>query len=200
MTTIKNAVLMIGLSAIAAFSAPALAADAPAVPATTGTTFGIVDMNKVLSTTDAAKDIFSQMDVKRKEYLAQLSKEEDSLHAFQQEVEKEKATLSKAAFEEKGKVFEEKYQQLQKNGQSRKEILDRAGEGAMNKLREKAAEIVAEVAKQRHYSAVFTQNAVMMSTPDLDLTDIVIAQLNKTVKSIPVDWAAATAATNGKKK
>ena len=201
MKTVKNTILVLGISAIAALSTQAMAADAPAAPAA-GLTFGIVDMNKVMQTTDAAKDIFSQLDDKRKEYLAQISKEEDTLRTTQQELGKDKDKLSKEAFDEKRAAFEEKYQKWQKLAQNRKEVLDRAFENAMNKLREKAAEIVAAAAKQKHYSAVFTQNAVMMSTPDLDLTPAVIEQMNKSVKKIPVDWAAATAASEaaGKKK
>ena len=196
MKTVKNAIIMLGISAIAAFVTPALAADAPAAPASAGPTFGIVDMNKVMQTTDAAKDIFSQLDSKRKEYLAQISKEEDSLRSMQQELEKDKS-LSKDAMEGKKKAFEEKYQQWQKLAQNRKDVLDLAFEKAMNDLRQKAAEIVAEAAKQKHYSAVFTQNAVMMSTPDLDLTEEVIAQMNKSVKKIPIDWAAVSGAVSG---
>lgn len=200
MKTVKNAILLLAVSAMTAVSAPALAAaatsaaPAPAAAAT-GLTFGVVDINKVLQTTDAAKDVFNQMEGKRKEYLAQISKEEDSLRSMQQELDKSKGTLSKEALEEKGKAFEEKYQQWQKLAQNRKEVLDLAFEDAMNQLRHKAAEIVATEAKQRHYSAVFTQNAVMMSTPDLDMTDAVIAQMNKEVKKIPIDWAAATKAS-----
>jgi outer membrane protein len=202
MKTFTKAMMVLGISAVAAFSVPALAADAPAAPAAAGLTFGVVDMNKVLQTTDAAKDVFSQLDVKRKEYLTQISKQEDSLRVLQQELDKQKGTLSKEALETKRKAFEEKYQEWQKLAQNRKAVLDRAFESAMNKLREKAAEIVAAAAKQKHYSAVFTQNAVMMSTPDLDLTDTVIEQMNKTVTKIPVDWAAASneAADAGKKK
>src|ERR1035437_6744050 len=123
MKTIKNVMTMMGICAMAAFSAPALAADAPA---STGLTFGIVDMNKVMQTTDAAKGIFSQMEVKRKEYQAQISKEEDSLRSSGQALEKQKDTLAKDAFEEKGKALQEKFMQEQKVVQDRKKILDMA--------------------------------------------------------------------------
>jgi outer membrane protein len=194
MKTIKNTILMMGISAMAVLSAPVFAADAPA--AAGGLTFGIVDMNKVLQTTDAAKDIIAQMEVKRKEYQAQIVKEEDSIRSAGQELVKQKDTLAKAAFEEKYKALDERSSQEQKLVQDRKRILDQAFYGAMKNLRDHAAEIVAAAAKERHYSAVFTQDAVMMSTPDLDLTDIVIDQMNKTVKKIPVDWTSASASSD----
>ena len=202
MKTIKNTILMMAISTLVAFSSPALAAadaPAPAAPAT-GLTFGIVDMNKVMQTTDAAKDIFSQMEVKRKEYQTQISKEEDSLRSAEQEIVKQKDTLSKEAFEQKRKAFEAKVLQGQKLVQDRKKILDLAFNGAMVDLRHEAAKIVSSVAKERHYSAVFTQDAVMISTPDLDMTDIVIDQLNKTVKKIAVNWTAAASSASSDEK
>ncbi len=195
MKTIKNTILMMGISAIAAFSASALAADAPAAPAA-GLTFGIVDMRKVMNTTDAAKDIISQVEVKSKEYQAQIAKDEDSLRADGQALEKQKDSLSKSVFEEKYKALEEKSFQMQKLVQDRKGVLDRAFDASMNNLRHEAAGIVASAAKERHYSAVFLSDALVMSTPDLDLTDTVVDQMNKNVKKITVDWAAAVAAAD----
>jgi outer membrane protein len=189
MKTIKKTVLLMGVSAIAAFSAPAMAADAPAA----GQTFGIIDMRKVMNTSDAAKDVISQIEVKSKEYQAQISKDEDSLRSAEQELIKQKDTLSKEAFDDKYKALAEKGQQEQKLVQEKKSILDRAFDGAMTTLRQDAAAIVRTEAKDKHYSAVFLADAVMMSTPDLDMTDEVVAELNKTVKKIPVDWASAMA-------
>lgn len=203
MKTIKKTIAIIGISALAGVSMPAFAADAPApaAPAAGGLTFGIVDMNKVMQTTDAAKDVFSQMEAKRKEYQTQISKEEDTLRAAGQDLEKQKDTLGKDAYEQKGKALQEKFMNEQKTVQDRKRILDQAFAAAVGKLRTEAAKVVASIAKQKHYSAVFTEDAVMMSTPDLDMTDAVIEQLNKTVKKIPVDWAAAAADDEaGKKK
>jgi outer membrane protein len=191
MKTVKNTILALGVSIVALCSAQALAADTPAA----AQTFGIVDMNKVLQDTEVAKNVFSQMESKRKEYLTLVSKEEDALLSIRQELEKGKGTLSKEVLEEKQKAFEEKYQHWLKLGQRRKVELDIAFEDAMNQMRRKAAEVVAAEAKQRKYSAVFTQNAVMMSTPDLDLTEVVIEQMNKTAKKISIDWAAAAKAS-----
>jgi Skp family chaperone for outer membrane proteins len=77
--------------------------------------------------------------------------------------------------------------------QEKKKTLDDAYGRSMGKLRAEAAKIIAEVAKERGYSAVFTQDAVIMAAEDLDMTDEVIARLNKNVKKIPVEWT-------GKKK
>jgi len=204
MNTIKKIIVIIGIAAMGGLSLPALAVDAPAAAAAlvAGTpTFGIVDMDKVMQTTDAARDIFNQMEAKRKEYQAQISKEEDSLRAAGQDLEKQKTPLGKDAYEQKAKALQEKFVNEQKLVQDRKRIMDQAFAGAISKLRTEATRVVAGIAKDRHYSAVFTEDAVMISTPDLGMTDVVIAQMNKDVKKVPIDWTAAAADQSaGKKK
>jgi len=178
---------------------PALAANDQAQ------TFGVVDMSKVLKATEVARDIFSQMENKRKEYQARISKEEDALRSAEQEILKQKDSLSKAEFDKKRKEFEEKVISGQKLVQDRKRILDKAFNDSMGRLRNEAAKIVADIAKEKNYSAVLTQDAVMISVPSLDMTDTVIERMDKGVKKIVIDWAAfaaapGTGAPAGKKK
>ncbi|MBU6475287.1 MAG: OmpH family outer membrane protein [Alphaproteobacteria bacterium] len=170
----------------------ALSTQALAATSATSQTFGIVDMNRVLQTTDAAKSIFKQMDAKRKSYQAEIAREEDKIRSSEESLEKQKDTLSKGAFEAKQKAIEEKVIDGQKMVQNRRQVLDQAFGSAMNGLRHSAAQIVAHIAKDKHYSAVFTDDAVMMSTPDLDMTDEVIKQMNEKVKDVRVDWKKAS--------
>lgn len=190
----KTTISMLALAAaLTAFAAPALAAEQPA--AATTPVFGFVDVSKVLQTTDAAKDILAQMDVKYKEYQAKIKKEEDSLRDMETSLAKEKDTLSKEAFQEKYKVLQEKFSKEQKMVQDSKRTFDKALSTAMNQLRAEAATVVKGLAEEKHYAAVFTQDAMIVSVPELDMTSEVIARLNKNVKKISVDWAAAAADT-----
>jgi Skp family chaperone for outer membrane proteins len=194
MKTIKRTMLLAGAAAMMGFVTPVLAATPPAASAPT---FGVVDMNRVMQTTDAAKDIFSQLEGKRKEYQAQIAKEETTLRSAEQSIVKQKDTLSKEEFEKKKMQFEEKVIQGQKMVQNRKRILDQAFNSAMGKLRQEAAKVVATAAREKNYSAVFTQDAVMISDPTLDMTAAVIERMNGSVKKINVDWAAADTAAQG---
>lgn len=195
-TTRKTLQLLTAAAIMASLAVPAFAADAAATAAAApaAPTFGVVDMNKVLQTTNAAKDVISQMESKRKEFQAQIAKEEEGLRTMEKDLAKQKETLAKEAFEEKYKALQEKFVQEQKMVQDRKRILDQAFSGALSNLRRESAKVVAGIAKDKHYSAVLTQDAVMISVPELDITDLVIEQMNKDVKKIPVDWSAATSA------
>ena len=55
------------------------------------------------------------------------------------------------------------------------------------------SDVLADIAKEKKLSAVFTEDAVMLSVPEMDMTDEVIKRMNDTVKKIPVDWSAAPA-------
>lgn len=197
MKTFKKAILLAGAVALLRLAVPAFAAETPAIQS-----FGVVDMNKVLQMTDAAKEIFNQLESKRKEYQSQISKEEEKLRSAEQEILKEKDSLSKEAFDKKRREFEESLVNGQKLVQDRKMTLDHAFNTSMAKLRNEAAKIIAKVAEERRYTAVLTQDAVMISTNDMDMTGVVIERMNKGVKKIPVDWTppAAAAEKTGKKK
>ena len=108
-----------------------------------------------------------------------------------QKIENQKGSFSREAFDKERKEFEKKVASGQELVNSRKQILDQAFNDSMNNLRDKAAKIVANVAKEKGYSVVFTQNAVMLSKPSFDITNIVIERLNKNVKKFPVTWPAS---------
>lgn len=165
---------------------PAFAADAP--PASQS--FGIVDTTRVLQGSAAAKAVSDELEAKRKEFAAQISKEQEAFRASVQKFEKERATLSKDALEARGKALDEKNLSLQKLMKGKEQLLDRAMSESMNKLRQETTKIVGEIAKERSLSAVLTQDAVMLSVPQMDITGEVIKRLNDNVKKIPIDWSA----------
>lgn len=191
MNAMKKTVMTVAVILMAGFSPAASAADAKP--------FGVVDMNKVMQTTDVAKDIFSQLDAKRKEYQVQISKEEDALRAEEEGILKQKNKLSKEDFAKKGKTFEEKVLNGQKNVQNRKRTLDVAFNKYMSSLHAEAEKIITDVAKEKNYPAVFTREALVISSPDLDMTDAVIERMNKNVKKMTIDWTVTdeTAAPSG---
>ncbi len=198
MKTIKTTLMALALAA--AVSAPAFAAPAPAAVAAAPAaapaafTFGVIDMSKVLNASDAAKDIYAQLNDKSKQYQSEISKEEDALRGIQASLMKDKDKISKEEMDKKRTEFETRFAAWQKMGMERKRTLDAALANAMNKLRGESVKIVAGIAKDKNYSAVLTQDAVMISRPDLDMTDVVVAELNKSLKKLPIDWSAASAA------
>ncbi|MCK5556705.1 MAG: OmpH family outer membrane protein [Alphaproteobacteria bacterium] len=189
MKTMKKILLLAGIVTMTVIALPAIAAN-KTIPVPSVQSFGVVDMSKVMQTTSAAKDIFSQLDSRREEYQILISKEEGILRAAGQKIEKQKNSLSKNEFDKKRKEFEKQVASGQKLVNDRKQILDQAFNSSMKNLRDKAAKIVADVAKEKGYSLVFTQDAVMLSASGFDITDVVVERLNKSTAKFPVEWPA----------
>lgn len=157
-------------------------------PASAEMVYGVLDMNKVLQTADAAKGLFADLEAKRKEFQTNIAKEETALRATEQEIIKSKEKLSKEDFEKKRKEFEAKVTAAQKNVQDKKQSLDKAFADAMGKLRMEILKAAADVAKAKNYNAVFNQEAMVLADQKMDITKEVIEGVNKNVKKINVDW------------
>ena len=62
----------------------------------------------------------------------------------------------------------------------------------MNELRDNILKVINDISVEKGYSAIFTQNALMMVKPELDVTELVVSKLNDKIKAIKVDWKAAS--------
>ncbi len=151
-------------------------------------TFALVDVNKVMLKSKAAKSLLKQLDEKRALFHKKLVKEEKKLKEEEKEIISKREKMTKDEFKKKRQSFGKKVLDAQKKVQNNKVILDRGFNTYMNKLRMEATKIVAKIAKNKKYAAVFTQNAVLLSDPSLDITSQVVKTMNKEVKDIKVDW------------
>ncbi len=182
---IKKAILL-AVVVTGCFFAQAAAANAPA-----GVTLAVVDTNRVLQDTNAAKSMFAELEKKRAEYQAQISKEENELRATEKDLVEKKDKLGKDEFEKKRTAFEKSIAEGQKRVQDKKRTLDKAHAESIAKLKTEVAKVVSEIAKEKGASVVLTQESVMLVAPELNITDEVIKRLNASVKKIAVDWASA---------
>lgn len=159
----------------------------------------VVDTNKVLQETNAAKGIFAELDKKREEYQSQITKEENKLRAAEKEIIKKKEKLSKEEFEKNRISFEKSVAEGQKMVQDKKRTLDKAHAESMAKLRTEISKVVAAIAKEKGVAIVLTQESVMLVAPEFNITEDVIKKLNSSLKKIPIDWSSAKSAEPEKK-
>jgi Skp family chaperone for outer membrane proteins len=150
--------------------------------------FGIMDLDGVMSRSVAGEEILKAASAKRKEYEAQISKEEQALTKQKDSIIKERDKMSVADFEAKRKAFEKNATDAFKMVQERKQALDYGVNQAMRKLREETLKITAEVARSRNLDAVFSDDSIILAERGFDISSEVLERLNKTVKKIPVDF------------
>lgn len=184
MKKIHRILAPVAFAVMVAVAAPAFAEE----PSKPNFTYGVIDMNRVMKESKAAQGIFSELESKRTEYQKQVQKEGEDLQKTQGDILKQKATLKSDDFEAKRKEWEENANKKLEQAQERKKGLDTSLAAALNTWREKARAITEKLALERGYTAVFTQDAVVLANPSIDLTDQVVTQLNKDVSKISVKW------------
>lgn len=150
-------------------------------------TYGIVDMVKIRRDSEAAKNLKTDLDAKLKEYTQQFAKKEDDLRKAEQELVKQQGKLSKEEFDKKRKEFQGNVASFQKQVADRKKQLDGVYNEAMSKLHLEVLKATADVAKSKDLKAVFSQEAMVLADPDLDLTKEIMDKLNATTKKIPLN-------------
>ncbi len=179
---------------VAGVAFAALAVSSGAFAETHPMTFAVVDMNKVMREATAGDDIRTELNAKSKQFHTELENQDKTLSAQKEALAKSRESMTEDAFEKKVKELQNKYGDAERLLQERRRTLDVASNTSRNKLLTEATKVIADIAKERGYSTVFTQEAVLLAEPELDITAEVVTRMNKTVKKIAIDWNAANKA------
>ena len=139
----------------------------------------VVDYARILRDAKAAKAIRDQIDARRKVYQDQIAKEEKRLFDADKELAKQRSVLSPEAFAEKRKAFEQDVAEVQRMAQERRRQLDQVAAVALGEVRNSLVEVVGALQDQRGFNLVLPSSAVLLFSPQIDLTEEVLAQLDK---------------------
>jgi Skp family chaperone for outer membrane proteins len=169
-------------------SAGAVPQAAIAKPVLNGTgKIAVVDVPFLINNSKAGKSIRSQLDKQRDAYRVQIEKQEGELQVAEKNLMAQQETLPKDQFLEKRKEFQEKVTNAQRAVQQRRIAFDKAYSDAMEKLREAIVKIVADAAGKGKVSLVLNRQEVVLVEEKMDMTKQILATLDGTVTSIPVD-------------
>lgn len=178
------------VGAVSAFTYKATAADALTAPthASSTTTIAIVDTQKILEQSSAAKKIREQIDKKAEEFKADSSKKEDYFKKKYEDLEKQKTVLSKEAFEKKNAELSKEFGEAQQKVQESRGKLDKGYMEAMQKFDGAFIDVVKEVAAKKGSKVVLQKVQTIYSDNSLDITDDVLEAVNKKMASVDVKF------------
>lgn len=174
----------LGALALAALPRPIAAQPLPATVA------AVVDHQRIMRDSKAAKSIQQQLEVRRKLYLDQLAKEEQRLAELGKELSRQRTVLAAEVFAQKRKEYEEAVQALQRASNERRRQLDEALGAANAQVRQALKEIVDELAETRGFNLVLPASAVLLFSPKIDITDEVMARLDRKLPSVKLPETA----------
>jgi outer membrane protein len=156
----------------------------------------IVDLPQVLHDSNAGKGVQAALNQESQTYSKEVAHQEDDLQKMRSELERQRTVLSQEAFEAKAKAFQQRYQDLDKSVQAKRQALQQAYNTAMLKVEKAALDIVGVIAKERGANLVLAKQATIPQSDDAEVTTDVVARLNKTLTSVPIEIPQAAAAAD----
>ena len=151
------------------------------------TSIGIIDINRVLTESKAAKDATKQIEKIQKKSEEDSKKEDELIIQEREKLIEQQSVMAPEAFEVKVADFEKKVQTYQIERQEKLRKLDQMVQMARAKILDEVKPIINEYAKEVGITVILEKNAVVMSADEMDMTEQIIKILNKNLPKIKVE-------------
>jgi outer membrane protein len=161
-------------------------------PAAQSLTVMVVDYQALLQNSKAAKMVRSQIEQKRGEYTKEISHQEEGLRAERDALQRQQASLSPEALNQKGRDFQQKVNELEKSVQGKRQALEKSNGDALQKIQEQMLKIIADIAKQRKANLVFQRADLVLFDQGFDVTDEVLQKLDEEMPALTVNFVSPT--------
>jgi outer membrane protein len=171
---------------------PAPAQPASSAPAPMSLTVLVVDVQALLQNSKAAKMVRGQIEQKRNEYTKEISHQEEALRAERDAIQRQQASLSADALNQKGREFQQKVNDLERNVQGKRQALEKSNGEALSKIQEEMLKIITDIAKQRKANLVLQRSDIVLFDQNFDVTDEVLEKLDEQMPTLTVNFVAPT--------
>ena len=150
------------------------------------TNVGVVDLNYILSESDAAVDAAKQIEDIAKQIEEEIKDTDQSLIDEQNELIESQQIMAPAAFEEKRKEYENKVQNYNVTRQEKLMSVDILVSESRNKVLNALKPILEEIANDNGITVLLEKNSVLLNAENMDITEEALQVLNKKLPSIKV--------------
>lgn len=157
-------------------------------PASAETKIAVVDVQKIMRDSSAAKSIRSQLESKQKAFQAEIKKKEEEMQAQEKSLAGQRATLSPEAFEKKVNEFRTKATKMQKDVQAKKSSLDSGFEKSLNDIQQVVNQVITDLAKEKSFNLAIPSGQLLYAEPGMDITAEVLSRLNSKLPKVTVTF------------
>lgn len=151
------------------------------------TSIAVVDVQALLTKSDAAISIEKQVDAYKDKFVEDISKREQELRDNEKALAEQRGKLDNEVYAAKAKNFEEKLIETRKYAEQNRRKFDKASAKAMASLRDSLYDTVQALAKEKGFNLVISKQNVIVGEQSIDLTDETMKRLNASVSSITLD-------------
>jgi len=148
------------------------------------TKIGFIDVKTVIAKSEPGAKAMEQLKSQFKDMKDNLDTQKKSLDSLKEELQKQSMMLSQEAKLDKEAQYKRKVRDFQDMGQTYQRKLQQAEQSLSRPIIEKLMQVVQDYGKKNGYTAIFDRQAsgLLYSTDNVDLTDTVMAELNKAMR------------------
>ena len=150
------------------------------------TNVGVVDLNYILSESDAAVDAANQIEIIAKQIEEEIKGTDQNLIDEQNELIESQQIMAPAAFDEKRKEYENKVQNYNVARQEKLMSIDRIIAKSRNDVLNELKPILEEISNEKGITVLLEKNSVLLNAENMDITEEALKALNKKLPSIEV--------------
>ena len=147
----------------------------------------VIDMKVVLSKSSAFSTLQKEIQKLEKNYKEEIQNEENLLKKEQEKLVAQKSVLSAEEFKEKEDTFKQKVNKIQGKVEKIRRELESTMAKGMQVIQNEAVKHMKEIAKKEGYLLVFDANTTVISADRINISNIVVDKLNKSLPKISVE-------------
>ncbi len=164
----------------------------PMAQAADSVNLAVIDVQRIMRESIAAKRIQTQLDAKREAYQTEIAQEEKRLRAAEKKFTAERADLSTTESSDREQALKQDFDNVERQVQARRRALEQAFNNAMAEVRKHLLAAVEEIAKTQKLQAVIAKQQMLWNDNALDITAEVLTQLNQRLPDFTITIPAAS--------
>jgi len=170
--SIQRPLALLSLIAVLCSSAAALAAELKV---------GIIDQRRGILTTDQGKQAQKELEKLAEQRKSKLKPSQEDFQKKQEELESQRFVLSEAALEERMLELEKHRRELERDVQAVRDELQVQERKLLKPILEKWNKAVEDIGKEKKFDVILDLSTpgILYHSSALDITDLVIARVNK---------------------
>ncbi len=151
------------------------------------TSVGVINLNYILSESDAAKDAAKQIEEIAKKIEQEVITDDQNLLDEQNKLVESQAIMAPNAFEEKRKEYEKKVQNYNIQRQEKLLSIDQLVAESRNTVLDALKPILEEISNENGITVLLEKNSVLLNAENMDITEEALKRLNKKLSNFEVD-------------
>lgn len=152
----------------------------------------VVDVNKVLRESKAMKGVREQAEKIEKDFKGDYLEEAKRLQAAEQELRKKQPVLTGRDYEQRRQELARQFVDLRRKREGQSQLLQQSFQKTLQRFREEIVIVVKALAVEEGYTLVLNSATSIHVTPQYDVTDTVLARLDKRLPKLKFEVEGVT--------